>query len=48
MLILSIILHLYVIQKYYKCDCPNCPPIHPFTQLHIGSIVNKNETILFK
>jgi hypothetical protein len=25
------ILHLYVIQKIYKCDNPNYPPIHGFT-----------------
>jgi hypothetical protein len=24
-------LHLYVIQKNYKCDNPNYPPIHVFT-----------------
>jgi hypothetical protein len=33
MLILNValILYLYVIQKNYKCDNPNCPPIHAFT-----------------
>jgi hypothetical protein len=26
-----LILCLYIIQKHYKCDNPNCPPIHAFT-----------------
>jgi hypothetical protein len=29
---------LYVILKNYKCDSPNYPPIHAFTQWKYGGV----------
>jgi hypothetical protein len=37
---------LYVLPKIYKCDIPNCPPIHAFTLQPIPLVLPPNPNVV--